>query len=268
MGAGLVSFVTLRALALMPYQGAGDVHGGWPESLAWLLPVLLDVPVVVATAVLVAVDRTMMRTSGETTHQGGAPADALGAASAPSHVSLAANTAPASGTETRDDASAPVAYHALTSTDTPADAPVHQVAQQADARDAEPRTMDIDVVRPDAPEVHQGSDPDPLLMLAHQVVQAGRTTADPETVYMILVRTTAGDVLARGRGRGRWGVLQRGAADHEGCPRGVRGGGRSPLPVPGGVTPATCPRPAKSPRHRCGDVGSVDDRGRRNVPRL
>ncbi|KXP14705.1 hypothetical protein [Tsukamurella pseudospumae] len=193
LGAGIVSFVTLQALALMPYQGAGDVHGGWPESLAWLLPVLLDVPVVVATAVLVAVDRAAMRTAGAPASDDAHQADAStpegaedGADSAPGDARPVADTSTASATDMGDDTDAPGPHRAVTLGDAPADAPAPQVVHPSDA---EPRTADFDGVRPDAPEPHQG---DALASLAEALVRAGRTTADPETVHIVLMRTVSG----------------------------------------------------------------------------
>ena len=54
VAAGAVSFVALRELALA---------AGWAPALAWLAPVIVDVPVVVGTAAVVAVDRAAMRQS-------------------------------------------------------------------------------------------------------------------------------------------------------------------------------------------------------------
>ncbi|GAA1072304.1 hypothetical protein [Tsukamurella spumae] len=195
-GAGVVSFVTLQSLALMPYQAAGSVHGGWPEGWAFLLPVLLDVPVVVATAVLVSIDRAAMRTAGATVTDDAHQADALapegagdGADPAPGDARPIDGTAPASDPDTGASVSAPGPHQLVTSGDALADALTPEVVHPSDAPDAEPRTTDFDVVRDGAPEPHQG---DALASLAEALVRAGRTTADPETVHIVLMRTVSG----------------------------------------------------------------------------
>lgn len=188
-GTFAVSFVALRELTSAM---------GAPALVATIFPVTLDLLAGLATVALLteqrddALVRTADATASVDAHQG----DAL----APGGAQLPADTTPSLETDVGDGAPAPVVHHAPTCGDTPTDAPddtrASQALRHADAPgagdDELTRTTDFDVVRPDAPGVHQGDVPDPLLGLAHQLVEAGRTTASPDVVYMVLVRTTAG----------------------------------------------------------------------------
>ncbi|UQE75118.1 DUF2637 domain-containing protein [Gordonia sp. PP30] len=232
--AGVASFVALRELA---------VGAGWSTALAPLLPIIVDAPVPIATAVVVAIDRAAMRVAPKADRVVHQDDDAPALAPEPVHHGLAVH---------EDDGVVHQAHGA--SEEVRHTAPVLAVAQpetradqQIPAGAPEPVVhQTVPVVQPDAaevmaPPVHQDVAPAPAMVhrapvkctsapkpepepadgapldddevhrLADRMVSERRTTADFSTVREVLARSARGEssrAVAEATGIGSSTVLR------------------------------------------------------------
>ncbi|HNP58814.1 DUF2637 domain-containing protein [Gordonia sp. UBA7599] len=171
VAAGAVSFVALRELALA---------AGWAPALAWLAPVIVDVPVVVGTAAVVAVDRAAMRQSVTVPDPASAHGGEVEVDTAPT---VAPDPAPSTEVAVEPEATRDMAPRDMAPPAHPKPKPQPRRAQPAPRR-APGASSHLTPLPVDDAAVRR---------LAQQVVASGRTAADADVVAQVLARLSGGE---------------------------------------------------------------------------